>query len=140
MRFMVIIKADANFEAGEMPSERLLAEFGKYNEELLRAGVLLACEGLHPSSNGARIKISGTKRTVVDGPFTETKELIAGFWLIQVTSKEEAIEWAKRIPNPDGVDAEVEIRRVFEAEDFGAEFSPEIREQERRLRAEVATR
>ena len=140
MRFMVIIKADANFEAGEMPSERLLAEFGKYNEELLRAGVLLACEGLHPSSNGARVKISGTKRTVVDGPFTETKELIAGFWLIQVTSKEEAIEWAKRIPNPDGVDAEVEIRRVFEAEDFGADFSPEIREQERRLRAEVANR
>jgi hypothetical protein len=140
MRFMVIIKADANFEAGEMPSERLLAEFGKYNEELLRAGVLLACEGLHPSSNGARVKISGTKRTVVDGPFTETKELIAGFWLIQVTSKEEAIEWAKRIPNPDEVDVEVEIRRVFEAEDFGAEFSPEIREQERRLRAEVASR
>jgi len=140
MRFMIIIKADADFEAGEMPSERLLAEFGKYNEELLRAGVLLACEGLHPSSNGARVKISGTKRTVVDGPFTETKELIAGFWLIQVTSKEEAIEWAKRIPNPDGVDAEVEIRRVFEAEDFGAEFSPEIREQERRLRAEVANR
>ena len=140
MRFMIIIKADAHFEAGEMPSERLLAEFGKYNEELLRAGVLLACEGLHPSSNGARVKISGTKRTVVDGPFTETKELIAGFWLIQVTSKEEAIEWAKRIPNPDGVDAEVEIRRVFEAEDFGADFSPEIREQERRLRAEVANR
>ena len=140
MRFMVIIKADASFEAGEMPSERLLTEFGKYNEELVRAGVLLACEGLHPSSNGARIKISGTKRTVVDGPFTETKELIAGFWLIQVTSKEEAIEWAKRIPNPDGVDVEVEIRRVFEAEDFGADFSPEIREQERRLRAEVANR
>jgi len=140
MRFMIIIKADADFEAGEMPSERLLAEFGKYNEELLRAGVLLACEGLHPSSNGARVKISGTKRTVVDGPFTETKELIAGFWLIQVTSKEEAIEWAKRIPNPDGVDVEVEIRRVFEAEDFGADFSLEIREQERRLRAEVANR
>ena len=140
MRFMIIIKADANFESGAMPSERLLAEFGKYNEELLRAGVLLACEGLHPSSNGARVKISGTKRTVVDGPFTETKELIAGFWLIQVTSKEEAIEWAKRIPNPDGVDAEVENRRVFEAEDFGADFRPEIREQERRLRAEVANR
>ena len=140
MRFMVIIKADERSEGGEMPSERLLTEFGKYNEELVRAGVLLACEGLHPSSNGARIKISGTKRTVVDGPFTETKELIAGFWLIQVTSKEEAIEWAKRIPNPEGVDAEVEIRRVFEAEDFGAEFSPEIREQERRLRAEVARR
>ena len=140
MRFMVIIKADANFEAGEMPSERLLAEFGKYNEELVRAGVLLACEGLHPSSNGARVKISGTKRTVVDGPFTETKELIAGFWLIQVTSKEEAIEWAKRIPNPDGVEAEIEIRQVFEPEDFGAEFTPELREQERRLRAEVASR
>ena len=140
MRFMVIIKADAKFEAGEMPSERLLTEFGKYNEELVRAGVLLACEGLHPSSNGARVKISGARRTVVDGPFTETKELIAGFWLIQVTSKEEAIEWAKRIPNPEGVDAEIEIRRVFEAEDFGAEFSPEIREQERRLRAEVARR
>ena len=140
MRFMVIIKADASFEAGEMPSERLLGEFGKYNEDLVRAGVLLACEGLHPSSDGARVKISGSKRTVIDGPFTETKELIAGFWLIQVTSKEEAIEWAKRIPNPDGVDAEVEIRRVFEAEDFGAEFSPEIREQERRLRAEVANR
>ena len=140
MRFMVIIKADASFEAGEMPSERLLSEFGKYNEDLVRAGVLLACEGLHPSSDGARVKISGSKRTVVDGPFTETKELIAGFWLIQVTSKEEAIEWAKRIPNPDGVDAEVEIRRVFEAEDFGADFSLEIREQERRLRAEVANR
>jgi hypothetical protein len=140
MRFMVIIKADASFEAGEMPSERLLTEFGKYNEELVRAGVLLACEGLHPSSNGARIKISGSKRTVVDGPFTETKELIAGFWLLQVTSREEAIEWGKRIPNPEGVDAEVEIRQVFEAEDFGAEFSPEIREQERRLRAEVARR
>ena len=140
MRFMVIIKADASFEAGEMPSERLLSEFGKYNEELVRAGVLLACEGLHPSSDGARVKISGSKRTVIDGPFTETKELIAGFWLIQVTSKEEAIEWAKRIPNPDGVDAEVEIRRVFEAADFGAETTPELREQERRQRAEVANR
>ena len=140
MRFMVIIKADASFEAGEMPSERLLSEFGKYNEELVRAGVLLACEGLHPSSDGARVKISASKRTVVDGPFTETKELIAGFWLIQVTSKEEAIEWAKRIPNPDGVDAEVEIRRVFETADFGADITPELREQERRLRAEVANR
>ena len=140
MRFMVIIKADASFEAGEMPSERLLTEFGKYNEELMRAGVLLACEGLHPSSHGARVKLSGSKRTVVDGPFTETKELIAGFWLIQVTSKEEAIEWVKRIPNPDGVDAEVEIRQVFETEDFSAELSPELREQERRLRAQVASR
>lgn len=140
MRFMVIIKADASFEAGEMPSERLLTEFGKYNEELVKAGVLLAAEGLHPSSKGARIRLSDAKRTVVDGPFTETKELVAGFWLIQVKSKEEAIEWAKRIPNPDGGDVEVEIRQVFEAEDFGAEFSPEIREQERRLRAEVASR
>ena len=140
MRFMVIIKADASFEAGEMPSERLLGEFGKYNEELVRAGVLLACEGLHPSSGGARVKISGSTRTVIDGPFTETKELIAGFWLIQVTSKEEAIEWAKRIPNPEGVDAEVEIRRVFEAADFGAEITPELRERERRIRAEVANR
>jgi len=140
MRFMVIIKADASFEAGEMPSERLLTEMGKYNEELVRAGVLLAGEGLHPSSKGARIRVSGSKRTVVDGPFSETKELVAGFWLIQVTSKEEAIEWAKRIPNPEGVDAEVEIRQVFEAEDFGAEFTPELREQERRLRAEIASR
>ena len=140
MRFMVIIKADASFEAGDMPSERLLTEMGKYNEELVRAGVLLAGEGLHPSSKGARVRISGSKRTVVDGPFSETKELIAGFWLIQVTSKEEAIEWAKRIPNPEGVDAEVEIRQVFEAEDFGAEFTPELREQERRLRAEIASR
>jgi hypothetical protein len=140
MRFMVLIKADANFEAGEMPSERLLTEMGKYNEELVKAGVLLACEGLHPSSMGTRVMISGSKRTVVDGPFTETKELVAGFWLIQVTSKEEAIEWAKRVPNPDGGDAQVEIRQVFEAEDFGADFSPELREQERRLRAEVASR
>ena len=140
MRYMVIIKADASFEAGEMPSERRLTEMGKYNEELVRAGVLLAGEGLHPSSKGARVRFSGSKRTVVDGPFSETKELVAGFWLIQVTSKEEAIEWAKRIPNPDGVDAEVEIRQVFEAEDFGAEFTPELREQERRLRAEIASR
>ena len=140
MRFMVIIKADARSEAGEMPSERLLTEMGKYNEELVRAGVLLAGEGLHPSSKGARVRFSGSKRTVVDGPFSETKELVAGFWLIQVKSKEEAIEWVKRIPNPDGVDAEVEIRQVFEAEDFGAEFTPELREQERRLRAEIASR
>jgi hypothetical protein len=113
---------------------------GKYNEELVKAGVLLACEGLHPSSKGTRVMLSGSKRTVVDGPFTETKELVAGFWLIQVTSKEEAIEWAKRVPNPDGGDAQVEIRQVFEAEDFGADFSPALREQERRLRAEVASR
>jgi hypothetical protein len=140
MRFMVIIKADARSEAGEMPSERLLTEMGKYNEELVKAGVLLAGEGLHPSSKGARVRFSGSKRTVVDGPFSETKELVAGFWLIQVKSKEEAIEWVKRIPNPDGGDTEVEIRQVFEAEDSGAEFTPELREQERRLRAEVASR
>ncbi len=140
MRFMVIIKADARSEAGEMPSERLLTEMGKYNEELVRAGVLLAGEGLHPSSKGARVRFSGSKRTVFDGPFAEAKELVAGFWLIQVSSKEEAIEWVKRIPNPDGGDSEVEIRQVFEAEDFGAEFTPELREQERRLRAEIASR
>ena len=140
MRFMVIIKADERSEAGEMPSERLLTEMGKYNEQLVKAGVLLAGEGLHPSSRGARVKLSGSKRTVVDGPFSETKELVAGFWLIQVSSKEEAIEWAKRIPNPDGADAEVEVRQVFEAEDFGAEFTPELREQERRLRTEIASR
>ena len=140
MRFMVIIKADERSEAGEMPSERLLTEMGKYNEELVKAGVLLAGEGLHPSSRGARVKLSGSKRTVVDGPFSETKELVAGFWLIQVSSKDEAIEWAKRIPNPDGADAEVEVRQVFEAEDFGAEFTPELREQERRLRTEIASR
>ena len=140
MRFMVIIKADERSEAGEMPSERLLTEMGKYNEELVKAGVLLAGEGLHPSSRGARVKLSGSKRTVVDGPFGETKELVAGFWLIQVSSKDEAIEWAKRIPNPDGADAEVEVRQVFEAEDFGAEFTPELREQERRLRTEIASR
>ena len=140
MRFMVIIKADERSEAGEMPSERLLTEMGKYNEQLVKAGVVLAGEGLHPSSRGARVKLSGSKRTVVDGPFSETKELVAGFWLIQVSSKDEAIEWAKRIPNPDGADAEVEVRQVFEAEDFGAEFTPELREQERRLRTEIASR
>ena len=140
MRFMVIIKADAKSEAGEMPSERLLTEMGRYNEELVKAGVMLAGEGLHPSSKGARVRFSGAKRTVIDGPFSEARELVAGFWLIQVKSKEEAIEWVKRIPNPDGADTEVEIRQVFEAEDFGAEFTPEVREQERRLRAELASR
>lgn len=140
MRFMVIVKADATSEAGVMPSERLLSEMGKYNEELVKAGVLLAGEGLHPSSKGARVKFSGSQRSVVDGPFSETKDLVAGFWLIQVKSKEEAIEWVKRIPNPDGVDSEIEIRQVFEAEDFGAEYSPEARERENRLRAELAGR
>lgn len=140
MRFMVIIKADAKSEAGEMPSEQLLTEMGKYNEELVRAGVLLAAEGLQPSSKGARVRFSGAKRTVIDGPFSETKELVAGFWLIQVNSKEEAIEWVKRIPNPDGADTEVEIRQVGEMEDFGAELTPEARERENRLRAELAGR
>jgi hypothetical protein len=140
MRFMVIIKADAKSEAGEMPSERLLTEMGKYNEELVKAGVMLAGEGLHPSSKGARVRFTGGKRSVIDGPFPETKELIAGFWLIQVKSKEEAIEWVKRIPNPDGADTEVEIRQVFEAEDFGPELTAEAREQERRLREELASR
>ncbi|MGQ0774042.1 MAG: YciI family protein [Pseudonocardiales bacterium] len=138
MRFMIIIKADQDTEAGVLPSEELLTEMGKYNEELVKAGVMLAGEGLHPSSKGARVRFSGAQRTVIDGPFTETKELIAGFWLIQVKSKEEAIEWVKRCPNPTGVESEIEIRQVFEAEDFGAEFTPELREQEERLRAQVA--
>ena len=137
MRFMVVVKADKNTEAGALPDERLLTEMGKYNEELVKAGVLLAGEGLHPSSKGARVKFSGEKRTVIDGPFAETKELIAGFWLWQVKLKEEAIEWVKRCPNPTGAEAEIEIRQVFEAEDFGPAFTPELKEQEERLRAEV---
>ena len=140
MRFMVMVKADKNSEAGVMPGEQLLAEMGKYNEELVRAGVLLAGEGLHPSSTGARVRFSGSKRTVIDGPFPETKDLVAGFWLLQVKSKEEAIEWVKRCPNPMPGESEIEIRQVFEAEDFGAEFTPELREQEERLRAEIATK
>lgn len=138
MRFMAIVKADKNSEAGVMPSEQLLTEMGKFNEELAKAGVLLAGEGLHPSSKGARVKFSGTKRTVIDGPFAETKELIAGFWLLQVKSKEECIEWIKRCPNPMEGESEIEIRQVFEAEDFGAEFTPELREQEERLREQIA--
>jgi hypothetical protein len=137
MRFMILIKADKNTEAGVMPDEKLLTAMGKFNEELVKAGVLLAGEGLHPSSKGARVRFSGDKRTVIDGPFAETKELIAGFWLWQVKSKEEAIEWVRRCPNPTGTEAEIEIRQVFEAEDFGAEFTPELRAQEERLRAEV---
>ncbi|MBI3707814.1 MAG: YciI family protein [Proteobacteria bacterium] len=138
MRFIVIVKATKNSEAGVMPSEQLLAEMGKYNEELVKAGVLLAMDGLHPSSKGARVKFSRGKKTVTDGPFTEAKELIAGFWLWQVKSMEEAIEWVKRCPDPmPGEESEIEIRRVFEAEDFGAEFTPELREQEERLRAQV---
>ena len=140
MRFMIIIKANDKSEAGVMPSERLLTEMGKFNEELVKAGVMLAGEGLHPSSKGARVRFSGNKRTVIDGPFGETKQLIAGFWLIEASSKEEAIEWVKRIPNPDGDDGEVEIRQVFEAEDFGAEFTPEARAREDGLRAELAAR
>jgi hypothetical protein len=138
MRFMVLIKANKDTEAGVPPSEELLTEMMKFNEELVKAGVMLAGEGLHPSSKGARIKFSGDKRTVIDGPFAETKELIAGFWLWQVGSKEEAIEWVKRCPNPTGVESEIEIRQVYEMEDFGAELTPELREQEERLRAQVA--
>lgn len=139
MRFMVLIKATQDSEAGVLPSEQLLTEMGKYNEELVKAGVMLAGEGLQPSSKGARIRFSGDERTVIDGPFSETKELIAGFWMWQVASKEEAIEWVKRCPNPHpGIETEVEIRQVFEAEDFGAEFTPELREAEERLRAELA--
>ena len=141
MRFMIIVKADRNSEAGVMPSTELLEQMGKYNEELVKAGILLAGEGLQPSSKGARVRFSGSKRTVIDGPFSETKELIAGFWLWQVRSKEEAIEWVKRAPNPfPGSESEIEIRQVFEAEDFGDEFTPELREQEERLRSEVAAR
>jgi hypothetical protein len=136
---MLIVRADKNSEAGVMPSEQLLTEMGKYNEELIKAGVLLAGEGLHPSSKGARVRFSGSKRTVIDGPFSETKELIAGFWLIQVKSKEEAIEWVKRAPNPmPGTESEIEIRQVFEAEDFGDAYTPELREQDERLRAHAA--
>ena len=134
MRFMVIVKATKNSEAGKMPSEKLLADMGKFNEELVNAGVMLAGEGLHPSSKGVRVRFSGNKRTVIDGPFAETKELIAGYWLWKVNSKQEAIDWVKRCPHPmPGEDAEIEIRQVFEAEDFGAEFTPELRAQEERV-------
>jgi hypothetical protein len=138
MRFMVIVKASPESEAGKMPSEKLLTEMGKFNEELVKAGVLLAGEGLHPSSKGVRIRFNGDQRTVIDGPFPQTRELIAGFWLIQVKSKEEAIEWMRRCPNPMEGESEIELRQVFEADDFGSEFTPELREQEDRLRAQVA--
>jgi hypothetical protein len=140
MRVMVLIKADKNSEAGVMPSEQLLTEMGQFNEELVKAGIMLAGEGLHPSSKGKRVRFSGSKRTVIDGPFAETKELIAGFWIWQVKSMDEAIEWVKRIPNPmpGSESTEVEIRPVFEAEDFGAEFTPELRAQEERIRAQAA--
>ena len=138
MRFLILVKASKNSEAGVLPDEKLLTEMGQFNEELVKAGVMLAAEGLQPSSKGARVKFSGAKRTVIDGPFAETKELIAGFWLWQVKSREEAIEWVKRIPNPTGEDGEVEIRQVFEADDFGEAFTPELRKQEERLAAKAA--
>ena len=137
MRFMILVKATKNSEAGVLPDEKLFAAMGKFNEELANAGVLLAADGLQPSSKGARVRFNGDKRTVIDGPFAETKELIAGFWIWKVKSKQEAIEWVKRCPNPmPGEQSEIEIRQVFEAEDFGAEFTPELREQEERLRAQ----
>ena len=138
MRFMVMVKATPEIEAGVMPDERLLTEMGRYNEELAKAGILLAGEGLHPSSKGARVRFSGDKRTVIDGPFAETKELVAGFWLLDVKSKEEAIEWVKRCPNPMPGESEIEIRQVMEADEFGEAFTPELREQEERIRAQVA--
>jgi hypothetical protein len=138
MKVMVIVKATKNSEAGVMPTEKDFAAMGKYNEELVKAGIMLAGDGLHPSSKGKRIKFAGNKRTVVDGPFSETKELIAGFWIWQVRSMEEAVEWARRCPDPmPGEDAELELRPIFEAEDFGAEFTPELRAQEERLRTEI---
>lgn len=140
MRFMVIVKATNDSEAGVMPSKKLLTEMGRFNEELVKAGVMLEGEGLQPSSKGARVRFSGDKRTVTDGPFAETKELVAGFWMWQCESLEEAIEWVKRCPNPHAEECEIEIRQVFEVEDFGDEFTPELREQEERLRAEIASR
>ena len=139
MRFMILVKATKNSETGALPDEKLFAAMGKFNEELANAGVLLAADGLQPSSKGARVRFKGDKRTVIDGPFAETKELIAGFWIWNVKSKQEAIEWVKRCPNPmPGEESEIEIRQVFEAEDFGAEFTPELRAQEDRIRAEAA--
>ena len=140
MRVMVMVKATAGSEAGVLPSEQLLADMGRFNEELVKAGVMLAGEGLQPSSQGARVRFSGNQRVVIDGPFAETRELVAGFWLWQVRSLDEAIEWVRRCPNPMPGDSEIEIRPVFEAEDFGEEFTPELREQEARLRAEIAAR
>ena len=140
MRFMIIVKATKTSEAGEMPDTKLLTEMGKFNEELVKAGIMLAGEGLHPTSKGARVKFSGSSRTVIDGPFTETKELIAGFWLWDVKSREEAIEWVKRCPNPHEGESEIEIRQVFNPEDFGDALSPELKEQERRLREAAGRR
>ena len=138
MKFMVIVKATAESEAGVLPSAELLTAMGKYNEELVKAGVMLAGEGLHPSSKGVRVRFAGDTRTVIDGPFAETKELIAGFWLFQVRSKEEVIEWVRRCPNPSEGESEIEIRQVFDPEDFGENLTPELREQEARLRAQAA--
>jgi hypothetical protein len=137
MKVIVMVKATKDSEAGVMPSEQLLTDMGNYNEELVKAGIMLAGEGLHPSSKGARVRFSGTHRTVTDGPFTETKELVAGFWIWQVKSMEEAIAWVKRCPNPMPGESEIEIRPIFEATDFGEEFTPELREQEERIRAET---
>jgi hypothetical protein len=141
MRFMVIVKADKNSEAGVLPDQKMLTEMGKYNEELVKAGVMLAGEGLQPSSKGARVRFSGSERTVIDGPFAETKELVAGFWIFKVDSKEEAIEWVRKAPNPmPGTESEIEIRQIFEIEDFGDAATPEIREAERKLRAQSAVK
>ncbi|MDB5936272.1 MAG: hypothetical protein JWQ01_3616 [Massilia sp.] len=141
MRFMILLKADKDTEAGVMPSEQLLADMGNFNEELIKAGVMQAGEGLHPSSKGARVRFAGGKVTVADGPFAQTGELLAGFWIWQVKSKQEAIEWVEKVPMPMASgEAEIEIRQIFEAEDFGAEFTPELREQEERQRAEIAGR
>ena len=140
MRFLILVKASKDSEAGVLPDERLFTEMGQFNEELVKAGVMLAAEGLQPSSKGARVKFSGGKRTVIDGPFAETKELIAGFWIWQVKSREEAIEWVKRIPNPTGDDGEVEIRQVFEADDLGEAYTPELRKQDERRRAQAAAK
>jgi hypothetical protein len=140
MRFMILVKATKDSEAGVMPSEKLLTDMGKFNEELVKAGVMLAGEGLHPSSKGARVRFSGAKRSVIDGPFAETKELVAGFWIWQVKSREEAIEWVKRCPNPMPGESEIEIRQVFDAEDFGAELTPELRKQEAQLRSKLAAK
>jgi len=137
MRVMVIVKANKDSEAGVMPSQKLLEDMGKYNEQLVKAGIMLAGDGLHPSAKGKRVKFSGEKRTVVDGPFSETKELIAGFWIWQVRSMEEAVEWVRRCPNPMEGESWIEIRPVFEAEDFGKEYTPELRAQDERLRAEI---
>jgi len=140
MRFMVMVKATKDSEAGKMPDEKLLSAMGKFNEELVKAGVMLAGEGLHPSSKGVRVRFSGPKRAVIDGPFTETKELVAGFWLWQCKSLQEAIEWVKRCPNPMPGESDIEIRQVFEVEDFGAELTPELRKQEERQREQLRKR